>query len=80
MGLEEAMCPREALLLVVKVVQVVFHVSTSNHSIFEKNQKKQGFPHKMWEIRLGFPRKMCIFAALFPRKMWEDGELFPHGM
>ena len=36
MGLEEAM-PREALLLVVKVVQVVFHVSTSNHSIFEKN-------------------------------------------
>ena len=25
------------LLLVVKVVQVVFHVSTSNHSIFEKN-------------------------------------------
>ena len=26
-----------ALLLVVKVVQVVFHVSTSNHSIFEKN-------------------------------------------
>jgi len=37
MGLEEAMCPREALLLVVKVVQVVFHVSTSNHSIFEKN-------------------------------------------
>jgi len=39
MGLEEAMRPREALLLVVKVVQVVFHVSTSNHSIFEKNQK-----------------------------------------
>ena len=28
--------PKE-LLLVVKVVQVVFHVSTSNHSIFEKN-------------------------------------------
>ena len=40
MGLEEAMCPREALLLVVKVVQVVFHVSTSNHSIFEKNHFK----------------------------------------
>ena len=39
MGLEER-CPREALLLVVKVVQVVFHVSTSNHFIFEKNQKK----------------------------------------
>jgi len=30
MGLEE-------LLLVVKVVQVVFYVSTSNHSIFRKN-------------------------------------------
>ena len=30
-------CPREALLLVVKVVQVVFYVSTSNHSIFQKN-------------------------------------------
>ncbi len=30
-------CPREALLLVVKVVRVVFCVSTSNHSIFEKN-------------------------------------------
>ena len=31
---------REAcrLLQVVKVVQVVFHVSTSNHSIFEKNR------------------------------------------
>ena len=36
MGLEER-CPREALLLVVKVVQVVFYVSTSNHTIFEKN-------------------------------------------
>ena len=30
-------CPREALLLVVKVVQVVFHVSTLHHSIFRKN-------------------------------------------
>ena len=30
-------CPGEALLLVVKVVQVVFYVSTSNHTIFEKN-------------------------------------------
>jgi len=28
--------PKE-LLLVVKVVQVVFYVSTSNHSIFRKN-------------------------------------------
>ena len=28
--------PKE-LLLVVKVVQVVFYVSTSNHSIFQKN-------------------------------------------
>ena len=31
-------CPREALYLVVKVVQVVFHVSTLHHSIFRKNQ------------------------------------------
>ena len=30
-------CPREALYLVVKVVQVVFHVSTLHHSIFRKN-------------------------------------------
>ena len=37
MGLEEAICPREALYLVVKVVQVVFHVSTLHHSIFRKN-------------------------------------------
>ena len=29
--------PREALYLVVKVVQVVFHVSTLHHSIFRKN-------------------------------------------
>ena len=37
-------CPREALFKVVKVVQVVFHVSTSNHSIFEKNQKIPSSP------------------------------------
>ena len=37
MGLEEAIVPREALYLVVKVVQVVFHVSTLHHSIFRKN-------------------------------------------
>ena len=41
----------KALLLVVKVVQVVFYVSTSNHSIFQKNLMyctccpKRCFPH-----------------------------------
>ena len=60
-----------ALLLVVKVVQVVFHVSTSNHSIFEKNHKKP-FPFPIFVINdtfrewiLSFPVKKRTFA--FPK-------------
>ena len=71
MGLEEAMCPREALLLVVKVVQVVFHVSTSNHSIFEKNHfeidnciiTRYIFVNSLVEARL-YRRVACFYTSV----------------
>ena len=52
-------CPREALYLVVKVVQVVFHVSTLHHSIFRKNLN---FLFS-WRIE---DRKSDAFLLLFP--------------
>ena len=52
--------PKE-LLLVVKVVQVVFYVSTSNHSIFRKNHffSLFGAEGDAWPVT-GWARPLCV--------------------
>ena len=69
-----------ALILVVKVVQVVFYVSTSNYSIFQKNLMyctccpKRCFPHVS---SLAFPHAPKRFSSkislhtIFFREKWQ---------
>ena len=62
----------KALLLVVKVVRVVFYVSTSNHSIFRKNLIC--FPHAPSVVFPRAPKRFCSKISphtIFFREKWQ---------